>query len=168
MGKVYGQLVKIAQKKGIPASHIDMFHAHLEEGCEIGIPEEFLSPESNIRCLVCTIAFGMGMQVPDIRYVIHWGPPGNVLNYFQEIGRCARDGLPGKAILYRPKYSMRSDMCSKDMLDIVHQAQSTCIRYSALKAIKVTSVQESDLAKCCFGSKCCSFCDQADKVAVVL
>ena len=49
------------------------------------------------------------------------GAPVNVyvLNYFQEIGRCARDGLPGKSILYRPKYSMRSDMYSKVMLDIL-------------------------------------------------
>jgi len=47
------------------------------------------------RCLISTVAFGMGVQIGNVEEVIHWGVAKDLLSYWQEAGRCARDGRPG-------------------------------------------------------------------------
>ena len=63
------------------------------------------------RCLICTNAFGIGVEMPEVDLVIHWGAPTPILQYWQEVGRCARDGRNGEAHLLANKMSMvRSEM----------------------------------------------------------
>jgi superfamily II DNA helicase RecQ len=50
---------------------------------------EFPKLDSKIRVLITTVAFGMGVNIPDISYVLHWGVPITVVAYWQEVGRCA-------------------------------------------------------------------------------
>lgn len=57
-----------------------------------------LSPER--RVVICTNAFGMGLDVPDVRMVIHWQHPASMEDYLQEFGRAGRDGKPSVAILF--------------------------------------------------------------------
>ena len=64
------------------------------------IISSYSNPESTIRVLICTVAFRIGMDVPDIRRVIHWLPAEDIENYVQECECVGRDGLPAETLLY--------------------------------------------------------------------
>lgn len=56
--------------------------------------------EPPVRAIICTNAFGMGLDVPDVRLVVHWQHPASVEDYLQEFGRAGRDGNPSIALLF--------------------------------------------------------------------
>ena len=62
--------------------------------------EKFKSGE--VRILISTVAFGMGVHIHDIRTVIHYGPSSDTLFYWQEVGRSGRDGNLSRALLMLP------------------------------------------------------------------
>ena len=63
----------------------------------------FLQPGSPLRIVIASIAFGMGVATPDIRYVIHWGPPEDIEQYVQATGRAGRDGTISHAVMLYSK-----------------------------------------------------------------
>lgn len=86
---------------------VDMFTSCTQEEVKKTILKSFCSPTGHLRIVIATIAFSMGLDVPDIRQVIHWGPSDDRESYIQETGRAGRDGDLCCALLYHTRKDYR-------------------------------------------------------------
>jgi len=87
------KLAEALRQAGAPAL---AYHAGLDRNLRTERLEQFL--EADAAVMVATIAFGMGVDKPDVRFVIHADPPASIEAYWQEIGRAGRDGEPAEGI----------------------------------------------------------------------
>lgn len=89
---------KLAEDLKADGFNAEAYHAGLDKTTREQRQDLFLKDDINI--MVATIAFGMGINKSNVRYVIHADLPKNIEGYYQETGRAGRDGLPSEAILF--------------------------------------------------------------------
>lgn len=74
------------------------FHAMMSTELKMSVQRNFLNDDVPIIC--ATVAFGMGINKSNVRWIIHYNMPQNIERYYQEIGRAGRDGLPAEALMF--------------------------------------------------------------------
>jgi ATP-dependent DNA helicase RecQ len=139
------------------------YHAGLDSNVRIKNQDAFLNEEVNV--VVATIAFGMGIDKPDVRFVIHYDAPKSLEGYYQETGRAGRDGMEGKCIMFFNQDDI-------DKLDKFNKDKPVSERDNARHLLlEITSYAESSVCRRrlllhYFGEhldKDCGYCDNCMK-----
>ena len=144
---------------------IEMFHNCTHESSKSRILKSFSKKDSTIRCVIATVALGMGIDIQDVDIVVHYGCPKSPVSYWQEAGRCARDGRQGLSLIVYDNFTAALKTTDKAMASIVKNSKTQCLRQSVLDVFTaketIINVQCSgcqDEFCSCQSCRCCSYC----------
>ena len=124
-----------------------MFHSKTPRTIQDNILQSFVEPDTNIRVVIATSALGMGINIPDVGRICHFGVPSELEQYVQEIGRAGRDGRKSLALMYFKPYHLAH--CEATMRDFVKNEDSNCRREMIAKYFKGKVQRVEFLHECC-------------------
>ncbi len=108
---------------------------------------QFADPDSPLRVLVTTNGFGMGVDIPSISRIIHWGVTKSPVWYWQEIGRAGRDGSQSNVILPATPISLTQKTVSSEMRSVIKDiVNGSCVRKSILERLCISSIDPTTLS----------------------
>lgn len=132
---------------------VEMYSKCTEQGVKESIVLAFCNPNSCLRVVIATIAFGMGLDSPCVRAVIHWGPSELIEDYVQESGRGGRDGNIACALLF---YANKDRQHSSKVMQEYYKNTSKCRRMQLFSEFE-------DTDKLSMPGSLCSCCDVCKK-----
>jgi ATP-dependent DNA helicase RecQ len=106
------------------------YHAGLPAGERSRVQDAFLRDE--VHVVVATVAFGMGIDKPDVRFVVHYDMPKNIEGYYQETGRAGRDGLPAEALCL---FGLQDAMTARGLIESGANPEQTRVELHKLQAM---------------------------------
>lgn len=118
----------ISEKLNESGINSEYYHAGLSNEDRNAVQERFIKDQTQVIC--ATIAFGMGINKPDVRWVIHYNLPKNLEGYYQEIGRAGRDNLKSEAVLF---YTFADIMNVKRMIEDSSQKELQTIKLERMQ-----------------------------------
>ena len=139
------------RKNQIGPHIVDMFNRACSIAKRTEIVKSFCERDGAVRIVIASTSFGMGVDCPNIRKIIHWGPPENLDTYMQETGRAGRDGLQAHACLL---YGHARGFVSQAMKDY-GQNSSICRRTLLCESFLFSDVSSYVKPKKC---ECCDLC----------
>ncbi|XP_078665954.1 uncharacterized protein LOC144908266 [Branchiostoma floridae x Branchiostoma belcheri] len=158
-----GYNLDLEQTRSYKNRYVAMFHRSTAETNKNFVLDQFTKTDSVVRITIAYVAFGMGIDVPDVFAVVHWGAPRNVEGFYQESGRGGRDGRPAHSVILHQSRALAKGSCKPSMATYCKLDNDSCRRrylldYFRLKSCSTATEDQS------LGLTCCDLCGDSSSL----